>query len=111
MFTNDGSIQAEEELLVAAIDGGLDVQQAAEQPRWQMGPATYPAERGTDFYLTIEDRVGANVLSELETMGYPIKRAGAWGAGGSVQAIARDPETGLLAGGSDPRAEGLAIGL
>jgi hypothetical protein len=25
--------------------------------------------------------------------------------------IARDPETGILAGGSDPRVEGMAIGL
>ncbi len=97
--------------ITGLIDEGLDVQQAAEQPRWQMGPSTYPAERGAAFYLTIEDRVGDDVISELEGMGYPIKRAGAWGAGGSVQAIACDPETGLLAGGSDPRAEGLAIGL
>lgn len=97
--------------ITGLIDAGLDVQQAAEQPRWQMGPATYPAERGEAFSLTIEDRVGDKAIAELEEMGYPIKRAGAWGAGGSVQAIARDPETGLLAGGSDPRAEGLAIGL
>lgn len=97
--------------ITGLIDCGLDVQQATEQPRWQMGPSTYPAERGKDFYLTIEDRVGEGVLSELDAMSYPISRAGAWGAGGSVQAIARDPETGLLAGGSDPRAEGLAIGL
>jgi gamma-glutamyltranspeptidase/glutathione hydrolase len=97
--------------ITGLIDGGLDVQQAAEQPRWQMGPATYPAERGTPLYLTVEDRLGDETIAELAGMGYPIQRAGAWGAGGSVQAIARDPETGLLAGGSDPRAEGLAIGL
>lgn len=36
---------------------------------------------------------------------------GPWGAGGSAQLISRDPETGVLAGGSDPRSEGLAIGL
>ena len=93
------------------IDGGLDVQQAAEQPRWQMGPATYPAERGNPFSLTVEDRLGEETIARLEAMGYPVQRAGAWGAGGAVQAIARDAETGLLAGGSDPRAEGLAIGL
>jgi gamma-glutamyltranspeptidase/glutathione hydrolase len=44
-------------------------------------------------------------------MGYPVQGIGAWGAGGSVQVIARDPETGVLAGGSDPRAEGMAVGL
>ena len=92
--------------ITGLIDEGLDVQQASEVPRWQMGPATYPAERGEAFSLTIEDRVGEDTLSALEAMGYPLTRAGAWGAGGSVQVIARDPETGLLAGGSDPRAEG-----
>ena len=76
-----------------------------------MGPATYPAERGKPLYLTVEDRLGDETIATLEQMGYPVQRVGAWGAGGSVQAIARDPETGLLAGGSDPRAEGLAIGL
>jgi gamma-glutamyltranspeptidase/glutathione hydrolase len=97
--------------ITGLIDEGLDVQQASEVPRWQMGPATYPAERGEAFSLTIEDRVGEDTLAGLEAMGYPLTRAGAWGAGGSVQVIARDPETGLLAGGSDPRAEGMAIGL
>lgn len=97
--------------ITGLIDGGLDVQQATELPRWQMGPATYPAERGKPFYLTVEDRLGDETISTLEGMGYPVQRAGDWGAGGSVQAIARDPESGQLAGGSDPRAEGLAIGL
>ncbi|MCC7024949.1 MAG: gamma-glutamyltransferase [Thermomicrobiales bacterium] len=97
--------------ITGLIDGGLDVQAAAEQPRWQMGPATYPAERCEPFYLTVEERLGDETIARLEAMGYPIQRVGAWGAGGSVQAIARDPETGILAGGSDPRAEGQAIGL
>ncbi len=97
--------------ITGLIDGGLDVQQASELPRWQMGPATYPAERGDAFSLEVEDRLGDETIAALEGMGYPLKRVGAWGAGGSVQVIARDPETGVLAGGSDPRAEGMAIGL
>ncbi|MFT4036971.1 MAG: gamma-glutamyltransferase [Thermomicrobiales bacterium] len=97
--------------ITGLIDENFDVQQASEVPRWQMGPATYPAERGEAFSLTIEERVGEDALTGLEMMGYPLERVGAWGAGGSVQVIARDPETGLLAGGSDPRAEGMAIGL
>jgi gamma-glutamyltranspeptidase len=96
--------------ITGLIDGGLDVQAAAEQPRWQFQPATYPAQRGLPFTLAVEDRLGEETISELEAMGYPIRRVGMWGAGGSVQVIARDPATGVLAGGSDPRAEGLAIG-
>jgi gamma-glutamyltranspeptidase/glutathione hydrolase len=97
--------------ITGLIDGGLDVQAAAEQPRWQFQPATYPIEVGDAFSLTVEDRLGEETIAELEGMGYPIERAGMWGAGGSVQVIARDPETGILAGGSDPRAEGMAVGL
>jgi gamma-glutamyltranspeptidase len=97
--------------ITGLIDGDLDVQAATEQPRWQFQPATYPIERGDAFSLTVEDRLGEESIVELEGMGYPITRAGMWGAGGSVQVIARDPETGILAGGSDPRAEGMAVGL
>lgn len=97
--------------IAGLIDGDLDVQAAVEQPRWQLHPATYPYERGDPFSLSVEDRLGEETIGELAAMGYPIRRAGAWGAGGSVQVIARDPESGVLAGGSDPRAEGLAIGV
>ncbi|MDQ3225530.1 MAG: gamma-glutamyltransferase [Chloroflexota bacterium] len=97
--------------ITGLIDGGLDVQAATEQPRWQFDPATYPIQRGDPFSLAVEDRLGEETIATLEELGYPLERAGMWGAGGSVQVIARDPETGNLAGGSDPRAEGLAIGL
>lgn len=96
--------------ITGLIDGGLDTQAAAEQPRWQFDPATYPIQRGEDFVLAVEDRLGDETIGELEAMGYPVRRAGMWGAGGSVQVIARDPETGFLCGGSDPRAEGMAVG-
>ena len=97
--------------ITGLIDGGLDVQAASEQPRWQLYPATYPDKLGDPFLLSVEDRLGEETITELEGMGYPITRIGGWSAGGSVQVIARDPETGVLAGGSDPRAEGMAIGL
>jgi gamma-glutamyltranspeptidase/glutathione hydrolase len=97
--------------ITGLIDGGLDVQAAVEQPRWKFEPATYPEKLGNAFILTVEDRLGEETIAELEGMGYPIKRAGMWGGRGAVQVIARDPETGILAGGSDPRAEGMAVGL
>jgi gamma-glutamyltranspeptidase/glutathione hydrolase len=97
--------------ITGLIDGGLDVQAASEQPRWQLYPATYPDKLGDPFSLSVEDRLGEETIAELEGMGYPITRVGGWGAGGSVQVMARDPETGILAGGSDPRAEGMAVGL
>ena len=35
--------------ITGLIDGELDVQAAAEQPRWKFNPATYPAELGKPF--------------------------------------------------------------
>jgi gamma-glutamyltranspeptidase / glutathione hydrolase len=96
--------------ITGLIDAGLDVQQTVEQPRWQIWPATYPAEIGNPLELRVEDRLGDATVAALERMGHRIVRAGDWGAGGSAQVIARDPATGVLAGGSDPRSEGLAIG-
>jgi gamma-glutamyltranspeptidase/glutathione hydrolase len=97
--------------ITGLIDGELDVQAAVEQPRWNFNPATYPAELGKPFLLSVEDRLGEETIASLEAMGYPVQRLGAWGAGGAPQVIARDPETGILAGGSDPRAEGMTVGL
>jgi gamma-glutamyltranspeptidase / glutathione hydrolase len=96
--------------IAGLIDAGLDVQRAVEQPRWQIWPATYPADLGNPLELRVEDRLGDAAITELERMGHRVVRAGDWGAGGSAQVIARDPATGVLAGGSDPRSEGLAIG-
>ncbi|HYO29269.1 MAG TPA: gamma-glutamyltransferase, partial [Thermomicrobiales bacterium] len=96
--------------LTGLIDGGLDAQAATEQPRWQIWPATYPAEIGQPMELQVEDRIGEEAITDLEAKGHAVVRLGPWGARGSVQTIARDPETGVLAAGSDPRSEGLALG-
>ncbi|MCC6315533.1 MAG: gamma-glutamyltransferase [Thermomicrobiales bacterium] len=97
--------------LTGLIDRGLDVQAAIEQPRWQIWPATYPADVGSPPELRVEDRLGEAAIADLEARGHNVIRLGPWGAGGAVQVIARDPETGVLAAGSDPRSEGLAIGV
>ncbi len=97
--------------ITGLIDGGLDVQQATSQPRWQIWPATYPAEVGAPVELRVEDRLGDETIAELEARGHTVVRLGPWGARGAVQLVARDPETGVLAAGSDPRSEGLALGV
>ena len=107
----DGQPQWNLQTLVALIDGGLDVQAAIEAPRWTVWPGTDPSTLPNPYELQIEARVGDTVLAELEARGHTLRRFGAWGGGGAAQAIARDPVTGVLAGGSDPRAEGLALGF
>lgn len=107
----DGQPQWNLQTLVALIDGGLDVQAAIEAPRWTVWPGTDPSTLPNPYELQIESRVGDSVLAELEARGHTLRRFSAWGGGGAAQAIARDPLTGVLVGGSDPRAEGLALGF
>ena len=107
----DGQPQWNLQLLSALIDGGLDVQSAVEAPRWSLWPGTDPADRPNPYELRIETRIGAAAMADLSARGHPVKPTGAWGGSGAAQIIVRQPETGVLAGGSDPRVEGLALGF
>ena len=105
----DGQPQWNLQTITGLIDGRLDVQAAIEQPRWTSWPGTDPSIIDNPFELRIEDRVDREIIAALEQRGHDVRRTGAWDSGGAVQVIARDPATGSLAGGSDPRAEGKAL--
>jgi gamma-glutamyltranspeptidase len=107
----DGQPQWNLQALSALIDGGLDVQAAVEAPRWTVWPGTDPHDLPSPYELRVETRLGEPAIAELEALGHTIRRTGAWGGTGAAQAIARDPATGVLVGGSDPRVEGLALGF
>ena len=107
----DGQPQWNLQMLSALIDGGLDVQAAVEAPRWSLWPGTDPADRPNPYELRVETRLGEAALTDLASRGHPVKPTGVWGGNGAAQIIARDPETGVLVGGSDPRVEGLALGF
>ena len=64
--------------------------------------------------IWVEDRIPVETISALAQLGHPVRPAsGALRAGsvGKGQIIVRDPETGVLWAGSDPRSDGCAIGL
>ncbi|MGI8644501.1 MAG: gamma-glutamyltransferase [Thermomicrobiales bacterium] len=106
----DGQPQWNLQTITGLIDGRLDVQAAIEQPRWTSWPGTDPSIIDNPFELRIEDRVANEVFAELEGRGHNVRHIDEWASGGAVQVIARDPATGALIGGSDPRAEGKSLG-
>ncbi|MBA2278516.1 MAG: gamma-glutamyltransferase [Chloroflexia bacterium] len=107
----DGQPQWNMQTIVGMVDAGLDVQAAIELPRWTSWPGTDPLSIDNPFELRIEDRMGADTIASLAALGHDVRTVGAWSAGGASQVIVRDPTTGVMAGGSDPRVEGSALGF
>lgn len=85
-------------VLTNLIDYGMDPQEAIDSPRvFHMGG-----------HLDIERGLGEDVMQALAALGHSVRRPEMpWGGG---QCIAIDWENGTLAGGSDPRKDGCALG-
>jgi gamma-glutamyltranspeptidase/glutathione hydrolase len=80
------------------VDYGMDVQAAVDAPRAFFADAISVVERG----------VPQSTIAGLEQRGHAVAVAPRpWGGG---QAVAIDWERGVLAGGSDPRKDGCALG-
>ena len=104
----DGQPQIHLQTYVAMIDHGLDVQAALAAPRWLSGRFALGEARDT---LHIEARIPKATIDELERRGHPVDRWGDWNElAGHAHGITLDPQTGLRAGGADPRSDGAAIG-
>ncbi len=93
--------------LVNLIDFGMNIQDAVAAPRFGYGG---PEETGTSIkpIWIVEDRVPESVVDRLKAMGHEIRIVAS--EGGAVNGITRDPVTGLLIGGADPRGRSYAIG-
>ena len=91
------------------IDFGLNIQDAIAAPRFRWADEAIdplPAET-----LRIESRVPEATREALAARGYTLDMLGAWSMRvGGVQAVMRDPATGWLMGGADPRRNGYAVG-
>ena len=94
--------QGHAQVLVNMIDFGLSPQEALDAPRFSVRPG-----EGT----AIEDLVPATVVRELESRGHDVRvRPPQNIMFGGGQIIERDPATGVLMGGSEPRQDGCAAG-
>ncbi|HZR69901.1 MAG TPA: gamma-glutamyltransferase [Burkholderiales bacterium] len=104
----DGQPQIHLQTYVALIDQGRDIQAALEAPRWLSGRFLLGEPRDL---LNMEGRFPEATLRELERRGHTVNRWPAWNEiAGHAHGITLDPLAGTLAGGSDPRSDGAAIG-
>jgi len=104
----DGQPQIHLQTYVAMIDFGLDVQEAIDAPRWLSGRFALGEPRDL---LNMEARFPEATQAELARRGHVINRWGAWHErAGHAHGITIDLVTGALAGGSDSRSDGAAIG-
>ncbi len=90
-----------------ALRDGYDPQSALELPRFCImdGNAGDP--------VALEEGLPEETIAGLERMGHSVRKVSGWERAlfGRGQVIQRDPATGVLTGGSDPRADGCAMTL
>ena len=85
--------------VLRVVNEGLHAQEAVNAPRLHVEDDVVEAEPGVD----------EAALDQLERRGWKVRRhRGRSLYFGGVQAVARDPETGELSGGGDPRRGGVA---
>lgn len=85
---------------------GYEIQHAIASPRMMMNRAAGRVPVGNEATTYVEQGFPAATLKGLVARGHRLSPPG--NAGG-VQAVAMDPESGALMGGSDPRRDGHAI--
>jgi gamma-glutamyltranspeptidase/glutathione hydrolase len=86
--------------ILRIVDDGLSAQEAVDHPRVHWEGRAVEAEPGTD----------EEALAALEREGWPVQVFTEKSLYfGGVQAAARDPESGELSGGGDPRRGGAAV--
>ncbi|WP_031470740.1 gamma-glutamyltransferase family protein [Sciscionella sediminilitoris] len=89
---------------LAHIHGGLDLQSAIDAPAWHSlsFPSSFSPRTWDPGALVVESRLGPDTLARLREIGHKVHDSGPWSLG-RMCAVARDPETGLLRAGANPR--------
>jgi gamma-glutamyltranspeptidase/glutathione hydrolase len=102
------------QMLVNMLDLGMLPQQALDMPRWQLsGPEFGLGVEEKGGLVLIEEGTDPAVLAELTRRGHRLQMIEGFQRVhmGGGQIIAREVNTGVLCGGSDPRKDGCAVGL
>ena len=95
------------QVVINLVDDGLDPQEALDRPRFCIEPENAPAD------VSLEDGFPPETISGLVSMGHAVDVVSGVGRSlfGRGQIIYREAATGVLWGGSDPRADGCAMCL
>jgi gamma-glutamyltranspeptidase/glutathione hydrolase len=98
--------------LLRHVVGGLDLQEAIDAPMFHSTsfPGSFHPREMERGVLVVEDRVPDDVLQSLQQRGHVVMTAGPWDLG-RMCAVSRDPATGVLRAGANPRGmQGYAVG-
>ena len=106
----DDQAQANLQVLLNVVVFGMDPQQAVEAPRFasQNFPNSFYPHVYNPGLLTLEDAIPLATAQALHAMGHNVQRTINCGMGATVSR--RDPETGALSTGADPRRACYAMG-
>ncbi|QWF84869.1 gamma-glutamyltransferase family protein [Amycolatopsis sp. CA-230715] len=94
------------------VRGQLDLQGAIDAPNWhtESFPSSFYPRAMRPGSVTVESRIGDAVVADLRSRGHDVTIGEPWSEG-RLCAVARDPETGVLSAGSNPRGmQGYAVG-
>ncbi|MFG3093679.1 gamma-glutamyltransferase family protein [Streptomyces sp. NPDC048202] len=98
--------------LRAPVRGGVDLQGAIDAPNWHNDgfPSSFYPRGWRPGSVTVESRMPEEVVAELRRRGHDVTVGDAWSEG-RLCAVARDPATGVLSAGANPRGmQGYAVG-
>ncbi|MFG3018888.1 gamma-glutamyltransferase family protein [Streptomyces sp. NPDC048254] len=94
------------------VRGGLDLQGAIDAPNWHNDsfPSSFYPRGRRPGSVTVESRTDPGVVAELRRRGHDVTVGPGWSEG-RLCAVARDPGTGVLSAGANPRGmQGYAVG-
>ncbi|WP_425460970.1 gamma-glutamyltransferase family protein [Leekyejoonella antrihumi] len=100
------------QLLLRHLVKGQSLQEAIDAPAWHTAslPASFYPRKVSPASLIVEDRLPTDVQDQLEAKGHRLTVAGSW-ALGRLCVVTRDPESGMLRAGANPRGmQGYACG-
>ena len=98
--------------LLRHLAQGQSLQEAIDAPMWHSThfPSSFWPRLEEPGVLVVEDRLGDDVIAGLEARGHEVRRSGPWSLG-RMCAVTRDPHSGVLAAGANPRGmQGYAVG-